>query len=303
MKYRERKRKKIARRYIFLVGTVICVAVFGLSMNLVAGSSAESRRDTGAAENPDSASGRLIRSNERVSMEKIAVEEIYDTGFLRIVDTKHKLDSDQWETVSAFQVIPLSNREIRVNEEALKALEKMLTGAKKDEIGDFVITSGYRTADRQRELYSAEPDSGLVAEPMASEHQTGLAVDFATMSASRADFSKTRQGEWAAENAHKFGFILSYPEHSESVTGIRPETWHYRYVGLPHSLVIAKKGSTLNEYIDLIEPDTLYTVEDARGSWRVYRTVPKKGKILVPKDHSAISADGEGGYVVTTKVK
>jgi|GEM_PF-1507974 len=302
MRYYERKRTKNSRGYVFLIGTVICVAFFALLMNLFAGSTAEARKTADPAGRLDSASGRLIPSDQRVTMAKVSVEEIYDTGFLRIVDTNHKLDSDQREAVSAFQVIPLSNKEIKVNAEALKELEKMLASAKKDGVGDFVITSGYRTADRQRELYDAEPDSGLVAKPMASEHQTGLAVDFATMTASRADFSGTRQGTWAAENARDFGFVLSYPEHSESVTGIRPEAWHYRYVGLPHSLVIAQKGITLNEYIDRLEPEVLYTVDGRQGSWQVYRTFPKDGELLIPKKHSTLSADGEGGYVVTIKV-
>lgn len=49
----------------------------------------------------------------------------------------------------------------------------------------------------------------------ASEHQTGLAVDFgqATTGAGTitACFAGTREGRWLRRNAHRFGFALRYP--------------------------------------------------------------------------------------------
>ena len=33
------------------------------------------------------------------------------------------------------------------------------------------------------------------------------------------------------KNAHKYGFILRYPEKKEFITGYTYEAWHYRYVG------------------------------------------------------------------------
>ena len=44
-------------------------------------------------------------------------------------------------------------------------------------------------------------------------------------------FGKTDEAKWLHANAHRFGFILRYPEGKESITGYMPEAWHIRYVG------------------------------------------------------------------------
>lgn len=284
--------------YRFLVGALACVTLFVLLFNLFT-QSAVGAMPGMSKKTPSGQVGQLIRSGNKVKMAKVPVEEIYDTAYLRIVDKNHRLESDQFETVAAFKVIPLSSDKIKINGQALKDLRRMLDGAKNENVHNFVITSGYRTTERQRELYNAEPDSGLVAEPLASEHNTGLAVDFATIKASRTEFAGTEQGKWARKHAGKYGFIQSYPEGSEAITGIRPEPWHYRYVGLPHSKIITQKGWTLNEYVEALKYDVLYTYEDSSGAWQVYRTKPQNGKVQIPKEHSTISSDGEGGYVVT----
>ena len=59
----------------------------------------------------------------------------------------------------------------------------------------------------------------------------------------------TPEGEWLANNAHKFGFILRYPADKVHITGIRYEPWHFRYVGLPHSELMYKQNLALEEYL------------------------------------------------------
>ena len=43
--------------------------------------------------------------------------------------------------------------------------------------------------------------------------------------------------------------ILRYPEDKQSVTGITPEAWHYRWVGLPHSTIMRDEDLCLEEYV------------------------------------------------------
>jgi zinc D-Ala-D-Ala carboxypeptidase len=59
----------------------------------------------------------------------------------------------------------------------------------------------------------------------------GTTIDFGTPSI-KGDFSKfggTKEFEWLVNNAHKFGFILSYPKDNEYYIY---EPWHWRYVGV-----------------------------------------------------------------------
>ena len=51
-------------------------------------------------------------------------------------------------------------------------------------------------------------------------------------------------------NAHRFGFILRYPQNKEHVTGYPYEPWHYRYVGKFAAKEIYEKKITLEEYLE-----------------------------------------------------
>ncbi len=84
-----------------------------------------------------------------------------------------------------------------------------------------------------------------VAVPGTSEHQLGIAVDI------NADKERCENEDvylWLAENAHKYGFILRYPQGKEDITGISYEPWHFRYVGVENAQIIYEKQICLEEY-------------------------------------------------------
>ncbi len=64
-----------------------------------------------------------------------------------------------------------------------------------------------------------------VANPGYSEHQLGTAVDL----------NGVGVYEYLNKNAHKFGFIISYPKGSENVSGYMYEPWHIRYIGVQNA--------------------------------------------------------------------
>ena len=87
-----------------------------------------------------------------------------------------------------------------------------------------------------------------VAPPGTSEHQTGLAIDFASFQDGKYQEALTeKEIEWLQNNAHRFGFILRYPKGKESITGYNYEPWHYRYVG-DLSYILYNFDITLEEY-------------------------------------------------------
>ena len=64
-------------------------------------------------------------------------------------------------------------------------------------------------------------------------------------------FRKTKEGQWIAKNAHKYGFIVRYPKGKEKVTGYQYEPWHLRYLGKDTATKVYQSGKTLEEYVGL----------------------------------------------------
>ena len=62
-------------------------------------------------------------------------------------------------------------------------------------------------------------------------------------------FGGEPEGRWLAANAHRFGFVISYPAGKEAITGYIYEPWHIRYVGVPLAEQIVASGLTLTEYL------------------------------------------------------
>ncbi len=120
----------------------------------------------------------------------------------------------------------------------------------------LIINSGYRTNQLQIDIYQEKKDSGgleyadnYAARPGFSEHQTGLALDiFTPKYSTMSTFQNSPEYDWLIKNAHKYGFILRYPEGKEHITGYSYEPWHYRYVGKDLASKVFESGLTYDEY-------------------------------------------------------
>lgn len=148
------------------------------------------------------------------------------------------------------------------NRYARMKLNQMIKDAKKDK-QSLVVRSGYRSYQMQDKLYKAYKAQDANADtysarPGHSEHQTGLAFDIGSVESARdftISFGDTTEGEWLAQNAHKYGFIIRYPEGKTHITGYQYEPWHVRYVGVKIAQEILNKKITLEEYIGLYPKD------------------------------------------------
>lgn len=93
-----------------------------------------------------------------------------------------------------------------------------------------------------------------------SEHATGLAMDIVSRShrSKSSAFSKTKEGIWLKENAHRFGFILRYPKDKTHITGVIFEPWHFRFVGIDAATEMYNGQYCLEEYIEYLnsKPNT-----------------------------------------------
>jgi LAS superfamily LD-carboxypeptidase LdcB len=140
----------------------------------------------------------------------------------------------------------MASSEIYLTRETYEAMEKMFHAAEAADMNGYIVTSGYRSYQRQQEVY-AESEPGKAQQPGASEHQTGLAFDVTVETAD--GFESTPQYGWLMAHAHEYGFIQRYPANKADVTGISYEPWHYRYVGRYHATRIHTLGLSLEEYV------------------------------------------------------
>ena len=153
-----------------------------------------------------------------------------------------------------------------VDKRIKEPLINMIEGAKQDGV-DLLVCYGYRTKEQSQQLFEKQINrqiaSGLsyddaveeakkwVAPPGTSEHHTGLALDIVTPAYQMLtyEFANTDAAVWMRENAHRYGFILRYPEDKEEITGITFEPWHYRYVGPEAAGYIYENGLCLEEFL------------------------------------------------------
>lgn len=131
---------------------------------------------------------------------------------------------------------------------------------------EFMLSSAYRSISDQHALYDAfvqkhgrDMAAEYVLTPGASEHHTGLSVDFSSSSAACAANSDScslsaADAAWLHENAARFGFIQRYPEGKQPLTGVAFEAWHYRYVGVPMAKAVTESGLTYDEVVKQIAP-------------------------------------------------
>ncbi|MCZ2110475.1 MAG: M15 family metallopeptidase [Dehalococcoidia bacterium] len=121
---------------------------------------------------------------------------------------------------------------------------------------NLAVNSGYRSYQNQVDTYNYwVRTSGQAyadrtsAKPGHSEHQLGTTADVGYEGHFLEDFTGTPAAAWLRENSWKFGFIVSYPEGKEAITGYAPEAWHIRFVGKDVAAKVHSSGLTLHEYL------------------------------------------------------
>lgn len=149
----------------------------------------------------------------------------------------------------------------QLKEKAADALEEMIGAAADDDI-DIVMRTGYRSYEYQEMLYNSyvatdgqEAADTYSGRPGYSEHQSGLCCDVGIKGQDLNSFTGTDAADWVEDNAHKYGFILRYPEGKEDITGYMYESWHIRYVGKGPAAYMHKHDMTLEEYLDKVPED------------------------------------------------
>lgn len=193
---------------------------------------------------------------------------------------------------------------------------------------DVMVVSGFRTEEFQRKLYTERAESEgvetaarYVALAGHSEHHTGLAMDLSVYTDSGEGYyvRSYEKCRWLVDNFENYGFVLRYPEEKANITGIDYESWHYRYVGTPHSLIMSAEGFVLEEYLEYLQTLDKGTSLTWNGSetgfckrgeggavYEVYyEPASEETTVLgLPKGRAyTVSGDNVGGFIITLMPK
>ena len=155
-----------------------------------------------------------------------------------LVDKQHGLAADfvpaDLVSLNDYPGLRTTRNDLSLMASIMPMVLAMNEAARQDGI-ELVYASTYRSYRYQLGLFATwverlgqERAEQVSARAGHSQHQLGTVIDFSPIS---QVFSGTADYVWLQDNAHRFGFSLSYPEGMEPVTGYVYESWHWRYIG------------------------------------------------------------------------
>ncbi|MGN7896017.1 M15 family metallopeptidase [Bacillus sp. 22475] len=242
-------------------------------------------------------------NNER---KEITKEQIYK-GDLLLVNRDYPVKKDSIrsdiinvnhnsELVRGYVIF---DRNLRLSKDVVKKFLNVVDAAGKESVNHFLISSGYRDFQEQKQLYE-KMGSDYALPAGYSEHNLGLSLD---VGSTQKKMEKAPEGKWIEENVWKHGFVLRYPKNKSNITGIQYEPWHIRYVGLPHSAIMQKKNFTLEEYLEFLKEEKEISTEVEGKKYTVsYYKVSENMKVNVPANKQyEISGNNMDGVIVTVQ--
>jgi LAS superfamily LD-carboxypeptidase LdcB len=186
-------------------------------------------------------------------------------NLLAQVDKEHRLlgeyiPTDLVNLKENYINLYVNSADFTLRQDAADYLDIMLNKMREETGKNVVVASSFRSYNEQVSLYSywlsnlgQEEADKVSARPGFSEHQLGTVVDFINDDSNfeiTNEFASTPAGQWLNANAWKYGFVKSYPEGKESVTGYQQEEWHWRYVGVDNAKEFNESGLTLKEWLE-----------------------------------------------------
>lgn len=348
--YRRRKAEKPNPALLCFILLAVIISVFGI-VQIVRNQSAVQQEETGQTEHlPVDIMDSLESDSDTVESDAVpetemlwntvtvGAEQLY-RGDLILVNYNYaypEADTIAVKTVygnksTTYQV---SNTNIALTDKALNAMNAMADAFYADtNCGEMIIVSGYRNVEDQRRIYNdrvasqgEEMAALYVATPSYSEHHTGLAMDLSFYTADGASVAVEDHefGAWINEHCAEYGYVLRYPSNKVDITKIGYESWHYRYVGIPHAAIMTERNLCLEEYIDELKqytPDTQFLWVQSNGSVAAVSpdASPKEGyliyyvaqtgeetEIRIPRGNLfadyEISGNNTDGFIVTVHI-
>lgn len=167
------------------------------------------------------------------------VEMIFNPyDLLTVVNDNYYIGEFQPDNIVLVHDVPRMHYAMYLQGDAYYALLNMYNDLSQYYEG-FLLKNAYISYDEQDE------HRGF------NEEQLGLTIDISKSKTYYDDFISTDICEWLGANAHKYGFILRYPENKQTYTSKEYDPHIYRYVGETAAKDIHSKNLCLEEYIEL----------------------------------------------------
>ena len=141
-----------------------------------------------------------------------------------------------------------------------------------------------------------------------TERSTGFTFDIGLITSTGDVVAYlTKRNEWMFSNCWKYGFVVRYQDTKTGITGVDFMPHHFRYVGLPHSLIMYEKDLCLEEYLTYL---TSYTMEsgpltyetDSKAYEIYYVPAAESGdtEVVMPKNAVyTVSGNNTDGFIIT----
>ena len=322
---RQRRQMQVRRQRLTLVCLLLCAVLSVVFFTNCSQAEREHSGETGRSASlpPDSAWSEPSESAESLpdlpigyDLREMTERELSE-GTLVLVNRDHSFDPSIPRTVTVYahksHSYFVKNKYLSVTEEAADALNRWMdafdAGTGKTDVN---VVAGWRSFEDQETLYQnavetkgqAHADAYL-ALPGHSEHHTGLAVDLDTYNiedGTSGGFDGKGAYAWAVEHAWEYGFIQRYPPEKSWITGIDYESWHFRYVGLPHAYIMQTEDLCLEEYVEYLRKYPFsgehLNVTCLGMNYELYYC-PMDQVVVPASGDYAISGNNVDGFIVT----
>ncbi len=211
-------------------------------------------------------SSSLPSSSEEVSSDSGSSEEEeeeykvnFDGWEMKLINSENFVTDADLPHLATIKSKYTVHPNTRFDARAIGRLLYMLEDAEKAGIA-LKVETAFKSENDQLEIFNAKVNEvmdsditltlkeaediakTMVAFPRTSEHELGLAVDFA---GDGAAFKETEAYSWLTENCYDYGFIPRYEDNPA----------HFRYVGVDNARVIKESGLGFEEYIKKFGPE------------------------------------------------
>ncbi len=282
---RRDQRLKLQRMTLMVIGALMILMVITLAV-LVIGYFAT----TGSTPPAGEVSGDKVEWTDKSITQNDTL-----SGALILVNSTHKYTfpqvSSHLKKATATQSYAVAEG-LQADSTTLTAADLMLTAlASETQITDAKIKEAYRSLEMQPSTSSVKPGY--------SDHHTGMLLRI------ESDSSNDTVQNWLQTNAHKYGFVLRYPDDKGDKTGVSGYVV-YRYVGIPHATYMHQHNLCMEEYVEYLKANVTaekplsVTGADGKAYQVYYYAVSGDMTIKVPSNFNyTLSGTNDGGVVIT----
>ena len=189
----------------------------------------------------------------------------------------------------------------------LNSPEMLISGDALPHLKDMLYDYNFYTEKNNIVIYNTTEECNSLYTSVYPENVSGYSIDIAVNSSygEIIQYDGMDAEGWISENCQNYGFVTRFPEGKEDITGSEYSPYHFRYVGIPHAMIMTEINMCLEEYTEYIKDYTFenplkYTAGDTEYS--VYYSsagIPSTTLYVPESGDYSISGNNYDGYIVS----